>query len=204
MIKTKNLLVDEATPAEVKAAILAAWREPSAVRAAERVREALSALVDAAGVSGVLQEAVIASLESGASVVDQLRERELAIRAEVNVALTEKNTYKTQCAAREKEVQPLLNRCVSEILALGGKNKSIEIAISQFGSAREAARQRYEKAGFSAEEIEAIGVKPTKEDLAAMKQELVANRERQARLERFTKSAPEYPEHLLDGVKAET
>jgi hypothetical protein len=203
MIATKNLLNDETTSAEVKAAILAAWRDPSAVRSAELVRDALRTLVDAAAVSGMLQEAAVASLEGGASVVDQLREREFAIRAQVNAALAERTAYKAQCAAREREVQPLLNRCVGEILALGGKNRSIEIEISQFDSAREAAKKRYEKAGFSAEEIEAIGIKPTSDDLSAMKQELVANRERQAQLEQFIKSAPEYPEHLLHDIKAE-
>lgn len=202
MILTKNLLNDEATSAAVKAAILAAWRDRSAVRRAEFVRDALHVLVDAVGVSGMLQEAVIASLEGGGSVVDSLRERELAIRAEVNVALTEKNAYKAQCAAREKEVQPLLNRCVSELMALDGKNKSIELAILNFESAREAARKRYETAGLSAEEIEKIGVKPTSDDLFALKQELVANKERQAQLDRFIKSAPEYPEHLLDDGKS--
>lgn len=203
MIETKNLLNDEATPANVKAAILAAWRDPSAVTRAQLVLNAMRALIDKAGMTSVLQSAVLESLEGSASVVDLLRERELAVIAEINSAIGQRRAYEDKCAVRHGEIQPLLNRCVGESLSLGEQAKLLESRIGGFNRARDSAKERYEAAGLSAADIEALGIRPTDADLAAWKQELEANRERQATVNQFLKSGPEYPEHILDGIKAE-
>lgn len=203
MITTKNLLNDENTSAEAKAAILAAWRDPSAVTRAQFVLNAMRALIDKAGLVSVLQSATVKSLESGASVVDQLRKHEHAIIAEIGVAIDQRRAYDDKCAVRHAEIQPLLNRCASEVLSLDGQANALEARIGGFQRARDSAKERYEAAGLSAADIEALGIRPTDADLAAWKQVLESNRERQATLNNFLKSGPDYPEHILDGVKAE-
>jgi hypothetical protein len=203
MILTKSLLNDKNTSAEVKDAILAASRNDYAVAGAQRVLDAWRALAEAKGVASVLQAAVIASIESGTSVIDQLRAYEFAVRVQLDDTLAERRAYKEQCDARKEEVKPLLNRCAGDLMALVEKNRLIEVTISRFSAAREASMARFVSGGFSAEEIEAVGIKPTNDDLTAWKRERDLNNERQAVLERFLKSGPEYPEHILDGVKAE-
>lgn len=203
MIPIKNLLNEKDTSAEVKDAILAASRNSSAMAGAKRVLDAWRALAEANGMASVLQAAVLESIECGTNVVDQLHAYEVAVRAQVDITLAERRAYKVQCEARKEEVKPLFNRCAGELLSLVEKNKAIEVAISRFSAARDASRERYKAAGFTSAEIEAVGIKPTTEDLAAWRRELDLNNERQAVLDKFLKSGPEYPEQILDGVKAE-
>ena len=198
MIPTKNLLNDKDTSAEVKDAILAASRNASAVAGAQGVLDAWRALAEASGVASVLQAAVLDSIERGTSVVDQLRVYEISVRAQVDITLAERRAYKEQCEARREEVKPLLSRCAGDLMALVEKNKVIEITISRFSAAREASMARFVSAGFSPDEIEAVGIKPTHDDFAAWKREIELNNERQAVLGKFLASGPEYPEHILE------
>jgi len=204
MIDTKNLMNDNDTSPEVKAAILAAWRDPSNVTRAQFVLNAMRALIDKAGLTSVLQSAALESLKGGASVVDLLRERELAVIAEIGIAIDQRRAFDDKCAVRHAEIQPLLNRCVSEILSLGEQAKVLNTRIGGFNRARDGAKERYEAAGLSAADIEALGIRPTDGDLTAWRRELESNCEREAALNRFLKSGPEYPEYLLDGVTMES
>lgn len=197
MIKTKNQMNTNDAPADLHAATLVAFRDATAVRSAESVLAALRALANVENLVDILQTAVLESRESGVSLVEHLRQLEAALREQAEVARTRKNAYKKKCDARHAEVQPVLSRCASELLALSQHVKGVEQRIAGARQEREANKARYEKAGLKQNEIEALGVKPTDADLAAWRQDLELSRARCVKLSAFIASGPDYPEGIL-------
>ncbi|MEM5427206.1 hypothetical protein [Cupriavidus oxalaticus] len=200
-VSTTVLLDHDAYPASLKRLYVEALRNKSITYAVENVVAARQALLDEAGFTSELQHAVLAAANDGdrfhLAVLETLHERELDFLALREDAREAQRAWKAKCEARYEEIRPTLTGVMRELLDLDPQAKAIEARISGFARAQADTRERYQTAGLSEAEIDAIGVKPGEADLAEWRRELARIREREAQLDSFIKSGPWYDESIL-------
>jgi hypothetical protein len=195
-------LIDKEIPEDFKKAYKEAVRDKSTAYAVLRVIAALHQLIEESGFHEELQNAVLDSTANGTSILEHLNEREINILAQIEVVQAEKRVYEKLCLTRKSEVQPILNECMRESSRLSDEMKALQARINGFAASRAATQKKYEAAGLSEADIDAIGgIKPTSDDLASWKSQLAEMTVREMRINDFFRSAPDYDTSLLD-IKA--
>ncbi|QQC63746.1 hypothetical protein [Paraburkholderia ginsengisoli] len=189
---------DSDASAPVARIYFGALKDRATVLAMERVKVAERALVDAGG-HYELWAAAHQSLADGRTVAQVLRERELHLMRQRELANIERAAFVAAADARRAEVEPILAACASELLALSQKITALDLQVRRVATLRAASLEAMEAAGLTLAQIESIGApRPTASELAEWQSDLAAMRARADRLKAFRASAPFFDLALLD------
>ncbi|QQC63803.1 hypothetical protein [Paraburkholderia ginsengisoli] len=182
----------------------AAWGDRSVRLALNRVAIAEKALIDE-GAHFEVAAAVTQSLAGGGSVAQILRERELQLTRQRELARSERALFIRESNARRAEAAPILAACAREQLELSQTIPALaqEVSAGRVHNRREASLAAMRDAGLTDEQVDAVGgPKPTENELAAQQASLASMRARMASLKAFAASAPFYDLSLLDDSTA--
>lgn len=191
-------LADNQVPIQLTRAYKEAVRDKAATYAVLRVLAAIHRLIDESGFHTELQSAIHESLTGSSSVVEQLREREADILAQIEAVQMEKQVHGERAMARKAEVQPILNQCAIEGGRLGDEIPVLQSRIYGFAKQRAAAEEKYRNAGLTGSQITQIGILPSLENLADWKVQLAEKLARAEQIARFYRSSPDYDTSLLE------
>lgn len=193
-------LANKTASVQLKAAYKDCMMSNSTKMAVERVTIAMRLLSYKVDFHTELQAAISASLASGSSVDDVLRKREIDLMGQIETVAKERQLFEGFCFSRRVELQPILNQCATEIVQLHSELEQLDLRIRTFEQQRIAEKIKYEVAGLSAVQIDAIGISPSYADLDDWRRSIPAKRARIETITQFHLSAPEFDLSILESI----